>query len=146
MDCEVRRRYAEHALGKVAACLKEGVPVDRQDTISRFTMDSVTEFLFDKNIRSLEPPTPYPSSLHSTSATQTDRGGVHSADGFMWSFQDGLETTALRGGFLRSYLLFEFWGDRVEKHPGKMHRFIDPIMGRALRNAEGEGWGEGGEG
>ena len=71
---------------------------------------------------------------------------MHPADRFVRSFQDGLEATALRGRFLRSYPLFEFWGDKVEKHLGEVHRFIDPIVGQALRRkAERQGQ-DGGEG
>ena len=121
-------RHAEHALDKVAARLKEGVPVDWQDIVSRFTMDSATEFLFGKDVRSLDAPTPYPSTFPHTRETT-----VHPADRFVRSFQDGLEATAMRGRFLQSYPLFEFWGDKVEKHLGEVHKFIDPIVGQALR-------------
>ncbi|PIL34774.1 cytochrome P450 [Ganoderma sinense ZZ0214-1] len=143
-------RHAEHALDKVAARLKEGVPVDWQDIVSRFTMDSATEFLFGKDVRSLDAPTPYPSSsplsfpsssspsspfsspsLHGNGNADSDM--VHPADRFVRSFQDGLEVTAMRGRFLQSYPLFEFWGDKVERHLGEVHRFIDPIVGQALR-------------
>ena len=137
-------RHAEHALDKVAARLKEGIPVDWQDIVSRFTMDSATEFLFGKDVRSLDAPTPYPSSSLSSSlpsASSPSRGaqtddrddGVHPADRFVRSFQDGLEATAMRGRFLQSYPLFEFWGDKVERHLGEVHKFIDPIVGQALR-------------
>ncbi|KAM5541252.1 hypothetical protein V8D89_005181 [Ganoderma adspersum] len=121
-------RHAEHALDKVAARLKEGVPVDWQDIVSRFTMDSATEFLFGKDVRWLDAPTPYPSTFPHTRETT-----VHPADRFVRSFQDGLEATAMRGRFLQSYPLFEFWGDKVEKHLGEVHKFIDPIVGQALR-------------
>ncbi|KAI1783318.1 cytochrome P450 [Ganoderma leucocontextum] len=123
-------RHAEHALDKVASRLKEGVPVDWQDIVSRFTMDSATEFLFGKDVRSLDAPIPYPSTSTRHAVVTTE---VHPADRFVRSFQDGLEATAMRGRFLQSYPLFEFWGDKVEKHLGEVHKFIDPIVGAALR-------------
>lgn len=79
-------RHAEHALDKVAARLREGIPVDWQDVVSRFTMDSATEFLFGKDVRSLDAPLPYPS----TARTPFMEGGaaeeVHPADRFVRAF------------------------------------------------------------
>ena len=69
-------------------------------------------------------------ALRQASAAATT---VHPADRFVRSFQDGLEATAMRGRFLQSYPLFEFWGDRVEQHLSSVHKFIDPIVGAALR-------------
>ena len=81
-------------LGKVAMCLKEGVPVNWQDVISHFMMDLATKFLFSKDIHSLNASTPYPSSSplsssssSSSSGTRTDGDdGVYLVDWFMWSF------------------------------------------------------------
>ena len=126
-------RYAEHALNKASARLTEGVPVDWQDLVSRFTMDSATEFLFGKDVRSLDAPIPYPSShpLHSVSRE------VHPADRFVRAFQDGLEATAIRGRYLQSWPLFEFWGDRVKRHLEAVDEFIDPIVEDAVRKSKG---------
>ncbi|EJF56346.1 cytochrome P450 monooxygenase pc-3 [Dichomitus squalens LYAD-421 SS1] len=126
-------RHAEHALNKVASRLKEGVPVDWQDIVSRFTMDSATEFLFGKDVRSLDAPIPYPSTYRGPNATRADKSSVHPADRFVQAFQNGLEATAIRGRFLQSWPLFEFWGDKVEEHLAAVHEFIDPIVGEALR-------------
>ena len=127
----------------MAARLKEGIPVDWQDIVSRFTMDSATEFLFGKDVRSLDAPIPYPSTYHRANAPQSDASGVHPADRFVQAFQQGLEATAIRGRFLQSWPLFEFWGDKVEEHLGAVHEFIDPIVGEALRRkAERQSEGE----
>ncbi len=131
----MRRRHAEHALNKVAARLREGVPVDWQDIVSRFTMDSATEFLFGKDVCSLDAPIPYPSTYQRTAnaLADCDRTAVHPADQFVNAFQAGQEATAMRSRFLQSWPLFEFWGDKVEKQLGAVHRFIDPIVEGALR-------------
>ena len=103
-----------------------------QDIVSRFTMDSATEFLFGKDVCSLDAPIPYPSTHHRAALTLTDVE-VHPADRFVRAFQDSQEATAMRSRFLQSYPLFEFWGDKVEKHMGAVHEFIDPMVEAALR-------------
>ncbi|KAI0747481.1 cytochrome P450 [Fomes fomentarius] len=122
-------RHAEHALNKISSRLKEGVPVDWQDVVSRFTMDSATEFLFGKDVRSLDAPIPYPSTHPSHNLSTA----MHPADRFVRAFQNGLEATAIRGRFLQSWPLFEFWGDRVKKYLAAVDEFIDPIVDDALR-------------
>ncbi|KAI0823239.1 cytochrome P450 [Trametes gibbosa] len=138
-------RHAEHALNKVSERLREGVPVDWQDVVSRFTMDSATEFLFGKDVRSLDAPLPYPSTYAAPApfsgsassaggaAAQTGAPAVHPADVFVRAFQDALEATAMRGRFLQSWPLFEFWADRVKQHLKAVDDFIDPIVEDMLR-------------
>ncbi|KAI0369451.1 cytochrome P450 [Pilatotrama ljubarskyi] len=145
-------RHVEHALNKVAARLREGVPVDWQDVVSRFTMDSATEFLFGKDVRSLEAPLPFPSTFSTSppfagaasdgNADRAEEGVIHPADRFVRAFQDALEATAIRGRFLQSWPLFEFWGDRVKQYLKAVDEFIDPIVENALkRKAEKVGTG-----
>nr|BED42917.1 cytochrome P450 monooxygenase [Trametes versicolor] len=142
-EFDIFDRHAEHALNKVTARTREGIPVDWQDVVSRFTMDSATEFLFGKDVRSLDAPLPYPSTYAAPtpfSGTGTDApsdtgavGSVHPADRFVRAFQSALEATATRGRFLQSWPLFEFWGDKVKQHLTAVDEFIDPIVEDALR-------------
>ncbi|KAI0652994.1 cytochrome P450 monooxygenase pc-3 [Cubamyces menziesii] len=127
-------RHAEHALDKVVARLREGIPVDWQDVVSRFTMDSATEFLFGKDVRSLDAPLPYPSTARTPFTEGKSAEEVHPADRFVRAFQDGLEATAIRGRFLQSWPLFEFWGDKVKRYLKAVDEFIDPIVEEALKN------------
>lgn len=106
-------------------------------------MDSATEFLFGKDVRSLDAPLPYPSTYaaptpFSGAGTEapSDTGAtasVHPADRFVRAFQSALEATATRGRFLQSWPLFEFWGDKVKQHLTAVDEFIDPIVEDALR-------------
>ncbi|KAH9849449.1 cytochrome P450 [Lenzites betulinus] len=146
-------RHADHALNKISARLREGVPVDWQDVVSRFTMDSATEFLFGKDVCSLDAPLPYPSTYTapipfsgvSPDVGATSPAGMHPADVFVSAFQGALEATATRGRFLQSWPLFEFWGDKVKRHLKAVDEFIDPIVGDMLRaKAEAKTTGVGG--
>ncbi|KAI9058872.1 cytochrome P450 monooxygenase pc-3 [Trametes sanguinea] len=124
-------RHAEHALNKMSERLRQGVPVDWQDVVSRFTMDSATEFLFGKDVRSLDAPLPYPSAF--ARAAGPAPGDVHPADRCVRAFEAALEATSIRGRFLQSWPLFEFWGDRVKKHLRAIDEFVDPIVDDLLR-------------
>ncbi|OBZ74625.1 hypothetical protein A0H81_05072 [Grifola frondosa] len=105
-------RHCDEALKKMDARLREGYAVDWQDLVSRFTMDSATEFLFGKD---------------------------HPADEFVQAFQSALEETAIRGRYLQAWPLAEFWGDKVKRSMKAIDDFIDPIVADALRKkAQGE--------
>ncbi|KAI8986306.1 cytochrome P450 [Trametes punicea] len=150
-DFDIFDRHAEHALDKMVARLREGVPVDWQDVVSRFTMDSATEFLFGKDVRSLDAPLPYPSTYaastppsgaaHKLSPNAGAGGAIHPSDRFRRAFQDALEATNLRGRFMRSWPLFEFWGDKVKPHLKAVDEFVDPIVDEALRTKAEKGAG-----
>lgn len=122
--------------------MREGIPVDWQDVVSRFTMDSATDFLFGKDVRSLDAPLPYPSTYvpptpfsGAGTGAPCDTGAissVHPADRFVRAFLSALEATATRGRFLQSWPLFEFWGDKVKQHLTAVDEFIDPIVADAL--------------
>jgi hypothetical protein len=51
-------RHSEHAIDKMKQCLAQGHPLDFQDIVSRFTMDTATEFLCGSSVNSLDMPLP----------------------------------------------------------------------------------------
>lgn len=97
--------------------------------ISRFTLDSATEFLFGKDVCSLSAGLVYPpdSPLATNIAFQN-----HPANQFAHAFLEAQSATSYRGRFGRPWRLFEFWSDRVKKHMHVCHEFIDPILKEAL--------------
>ena len=97
--------------------------------VSRFTLDSATEFLFGKDARSLSVGLVYPpnSPIATDVAFET-----HPANLFARSFLQAQILTASRERFGRSWRLFEFWSDRVKKPMQVCYKFIDPILKEAL--------------
>lgn len=97
--------------------------------ISRFTLDSATEFLFAQDVRSLSAGLVYPpnSPLSTNVAFQN-----HPANQFAHAFIEAQLATSYRGRFGSPWRLFEFWSDRVGKHMHVCHKFIDPILKAAL--------------
>ena len=47
-DFELFDRHADQVIAKMKERFKEGITVNVQDVLSRFTMDTATEFLLDK--------------------------------------------------------------------------------------------------
>ncbi|KAF7334357.1 hypothetical protein MSAN_02375000 [Mycena sanguinolenta] len=52
-DFELFDRHSNDAVSAIKNCLREGYPVDFQDIVSRFAMDSSSEFLFGRNAHTL---------------------------------------------------------------------------------------------
>ena len=98
--------------------------------ISRFTLDSATEFLFGKDVRSLSVGLVYPpnSPLAADVAFQ-----IHPANMFSRAFLQAQILTSYRSRLGWSWRLFEFWSDHVKKHMEVCYKFIDPILNEALR-------------
>lgn len=97
--------------------------------ISRFTLDSATEFLFGKNVCSLSAGLVYPpNSPLATSVAFKD----HPANQFSHAFLEAQSETSHRSRFGKQWRLFEMWSDRVKKHVRVCREFIDPILEEAL--------------
>jgi len=128
-DFEIFEKHANDALGQLKTRLKQGYPVDFQDMISRFTMDSATEFLFGKDVRSLSAGLVYPSG---SPLARDDAFKNHPANRFFHAFLEAQVETSSRQRAGVNWPLFEFWSDRVKKHMRVCHEFIDPILQEAL--------------
>ncbi|KAG2338542.1 cytochrome P450 [Suillus weaverae] len=122
-------KHAEDAISQLKIRLREGYPVDFQDMVSRFTLDSATEFLFGKDVCSLSAGLVYPSSSPRSKDIAFEN---HPANKFAHAFSDAQIATAYRGRFGSAWRLSEFWTDRVKKHMDVCFKFIDPILKEAL--------------
>ena len=128
-DFDVFEKHAEDAIHQTKIRLREGYPVDFQDVASRFTLDSATEFLFGKDVRSLSAGIVYPpSSPLSKDSTFLN----HPANRFIHAFTQSQITTADRTNYSSSWRFVEFWQDQVQKHMKVCYEFIDPIIADTL--------------
>lgn len=97
--------------------------------VYRFTLDSATEFLFGKNVRSLSAGLVYPKS----SPLSNDVAFInHPANLFAYAFAEAQSISAYRGRFGPAWRLAEFWIDRVAPHMDVCYKFIEPIVKDAL--------------
>ncbi|KAI9568647.1 cytochrome P450 [Boletus coccyginus] len=128
-DFDIFEKHAQDAIHQMKVRLREGYPVDFQDVASRFTLDSVTEFLFGKDVRSLSAGIVYPPS----SPLFNDPTFLnHPANRFDRAFTESLIATASRAHYGTLWRFAEFWQDRVEKHMKVCYEFIDPIVADTL--------------
>ncbi|KAJ3713074.1 hypothetical protein C8R42DRAFT_298842 [Lentinula raphanica] len=90
-DFDNFERHAEDTIAGIKARLAEGYPVDFQDVVARFTLDSATEFLFGKDVESLGANLPYPDG----SALANDLSILnHPSNVFVRAFMQGQIQTA----------------------------------------------------
>ncbi|KAI0645640.1 cytochrome P450 [Trametes meyenii] len=132
-------RHAQDALRQMRVRMREGYAVDWQDLVSRFTMDSATEFLFGRNIRSLSTGLPYPP----TSDIARLQTFTPASDEFSHAFLEAQIASAKRGRYQRAWALTEFWKDKVDAQKAAIDKFINPILTEALqKKAQREAGGD----
>ncbi|KAI3618141.1 alcohol dehydrogenase [Moniliophthora roreri] len=130
-------RHADVAIAQMKKRFGEGYPVDFQDVVSRFTLDSATEFLFGKDVQTLSGTLPYPfySSLANVSTDLSDE----IRNKFVQSFNGAQNATALRARFGDEWPLFEFWKDKTKEKMKDVNRFLEPVLTEALQRQRGKG-------
>lgn len=125
-DFELFDRHSDQVIAKMKERFKEGIPVDIQDVLSRFTMDTATEFLFGQDVKSLSADLPYPSTYGKPSPR------THPSDQFAFAFGQAQEHTFPRGFYGKLWPLVDFWEDIVATEKKVTWEFINPIIQAAL--------------
>jgi cytochrome P450 len=128
---EIFDKHSRIALDIVQVRLNEGVAIDMQDLVSRYTMDSATRYLFSDDVQSLFAPLPYPPTLE-TSFNKSNTASSHPSDVFCRAFALGQELVVQRIAQGKNWPLFEFWTDSVLEQRNKLSSYIEPILERAL--------------
>jgi len=125
-------RHADHVITQMKSRLRAGYPVDFQDAISRFTLDSATEFLFGKCVDSLSAGLVYPFNVTPV-GNSVDNSQV--ANDFARAFADAQYIASRR--FRRSWLwqLFEVFGDDTAEPMKVVNAYIEPILKDAIERA-----------
>ncbi|KAF9460985.1 cytochrome P450 monooxygenase pc-3 [Collybia nuda] len=133
---DVFESHANDAIEQATNRLDDGYPIDFQDLVSRFTLDSATEFLFGNDVHCLSAGLPYPaSSPLANSAAFVN----HSSNKFVNAFIAAQSNTALRTRYGTNWPLTEFWTDRVKPHRKEIDAFVNPIIDDALvKNSKGD--------
>lgn len=122
-------RYAEDAITQMKARFRAGYPVDFQDLMSRFTLDSATEFLFGNCVHSLSAGLPYP---HNVATTEALNGKAKIAQDFAQAFADAQTIIAQRPRKSWLWPLFEIFKDDTAAPMRIVNSFIDPILNEAI--------------
>ena len=131
-DFEIFDHHADQVITKLKDRFKEDIAVDVQDVLSRFTLDTATEFLFGQVVNTLSADLPYPSTYRGP-----NRRREHHSDGFALAFNRAMEYTFPRAIYEEFWPLTEFWEDNVATQREITNKFIDPIIHAALERKNG---------
>ncbi|KAI9001368.1 cytochrome P450 monooxygenase pc-3 [Trametes punicea] len=126
---ELFDRHADLAIKKLKERFRGGHAVDFQDAISRFTLDSATEFMFGKCVHSLDSPLPY--AHNDPAALQVVK--KHSvAERFATAFANAQHVTSLRVRVGWSWHFNELLRDKAAEHMRVVDAFLQPILEEAI--------------
>jgi hypothetical protein len=133
-DFDTFERHADKALSILKSRFAQGVAVDIQDLAGRFTLDSATEFLFGKDIRSLDGQIPYPYNVTLPESSTKDSGtGAVDHERFIKAFNAAQIKSASRMRWGTHWPLTAFWKDPVNDHMQVVKAVLNPILADALR-------------
>ncbi|EIW61465.1 cytochrome P450 monooxygenase pc-3 [Trametes versicolor FP-101664 SS1] len=129
---ELFDRHAETAINKIKERMRSGVALDFQDLISRFTLDSATEFLFGSCVHSLNSSLPYPRGL----IPYTEMKELSSSERFAYAFGKVQQIVAERPRLGWVWPLKEIFRTSTDEYMEIVDGFIEPILKDALRKKE----------
>ncbi|OAX32011.1 cytochrome P450 [Rhizopogon vinicolor AM-OR11-026] len=122
-------RHADQAIALMNQRFRVGMAIDFQDLISRFTLDSASEFLFGHCVDSLSATIPYPyNATQSTNDIQAD----NAAEAFSHAFSQAQHRINQRISIGQTWPLTEILADRTAQHMKVVNAFLDPIVKDAL--------------
>ncbi|KII89791.1 hypothetical protein PLICRDRAFT_39961 [Plicaturopsis crispa FD-325 SS-3] len=131
--------HAEHTISLMRQRTSEGWPIDIQDAVSRFTLDSATDFLFGHNVNSLSAGLPYPSASLLPASPEHLNNPTHPSNVFAHAFAEAQSLTASRSQLGPIWPLTEFWVDKVKAHMKVVDSFVEPIVEDAIAKKRAEG-------
>ncbi|KAF8636108.1 hypothetical protein AX17_003812 [Amanita inopinata Kibby_2008] len=133
-DYELFDRHAEVVISQLKQRLREGYAVDFQDLMSRFTLDSATDFLFGSCVHSLSAGLPYPPTASPPYPISPSSSPHHAnpANAFAAAFLEAQEVIAYRERFGWIWPLFEMQRDKTVKPMKVVDGYIEPIIKDAL--------------
>ncbi|PFH46977.1 hypothetical protein AMATHDRAFT_198725 [Amanita thiersii Skay4041] len=135
-DFDLFDRHAEVAISQLKQRLREGYAVDFQDLMSRFTLDSATEFLFGNCVHSLHAGLPYPANTSlpppPSSGSPVTSHHTATANTFAAAFLEAQEVISYRERYGWIWPLYEIFEDKTKKPMKVVDGYIEPIIKEAV--------------
>ncbi|KAK0481271.1 cytochrome P450 [Armillaria novae-zelandiae] len=132
-DFDNFERHAVSTISQIKSRLREGYPVDFQDAVARFTLDSSTEYLFGNDVNSTSAGLPYPAGSPFAGNAHFVN---HPSNTFVKAFAAAQEESALRLQRGQYWPLFEFKADAVKPLRQVVNKFVEPLLVEALRRKD----------
>ncbi|KAL7282246.1 hypothetical protein ACG7TL_003715 [Trametes sanguinea] len=126
---DIFERHSDHAIKKMKERFRGGHAVDFQDLISRFTLDSATEFLLGKCVDSLESDLPYAYNNPAKSRVIRE---LSPADQFAAAFSAALHLINIRSRSGWTWRLNEMLEDKSEEPMRVVNAFLQPVLEAAI--------------
>ncbi|KAI0637980.1 cytochrome P450 monooxygenase pc-3 [Trametes polyzona] len=142
---ELFDRHTDLAIRKMKERFRGGHAVDFQDVISRFTLDSATEFLFGTCVNALKSDLPY---AYNDAVAPRFAREPNAAERFSTAFAGAQELIAWRTRVSWFWHLEELFRDPTGEHLQVVDEFLNPILEEAIaknRAAKAQDQGEGGD-
>ena len=110
--------------------------------MSRFTLDTASEFLFGRCMHALSGDLPFPhnATAHPYASTLSPGSGTKEAAGtsrFAQAFLDAQMFVATRDRYGWIWPLTELWEDKAKKPMKVVNAYLAPIIQDAIRKREG---------
>lgn len=128
---DIFERHADEAIAAIQKRLRDGYAVDFQDLVSRFTLDSATEFLFGNCVHSLRAGLPYPENVLHANPALAHR--ANAAEEFAQAFAEAQLELAMRLRVGKTWPMWEVFRDKTKKPMKVVDTFLNPILSEALR-------------
>ncbi|TRM60427.1 cytochrome P450 [Schizophyllum amplum] len=127
-------RHADDIIRLAKERITEGYPVDFQDMVARFTLDSATEYLFGYDVNSSGAGLPYAPGAPTSNPPEFF---AHSSNRFVTAFEEAQNLTAMRAHVGPGWRLYEAWKDKVQPCRHVIDGFVNEIIAdSALQKAE----------
>jgi cytochrome P450 len=123
-------RHAETTVALMKVRFRNGLAIDFQDAISRFTLDSASEFLFGHCVDTLAAGLPYPYNFTGPGIASKDSNNV--ALDFASAFTAAQTALAKRNMIGGSWPLFELLRDPTTEPMKVVNEFLEPILKDAI--------------
>ncbi|SJL17616.1 uncharacterized protein ARMOST_21170 [Armillaria ostoyae] len=132
IDLDNFERHAVSTIALIKARLREGYPVNFQDVVARFSLDSATEYLFGNDVNSISAGLLYPAESGNSPFV------AHPSNAFVKAFAKAQEQIVVRFHRGQFWPLCEFWADEVKPLRQVVDDFIRPTLAEAFdRKAKG---------
>ncbi|KAF8060193.1 cytochrome P450 monooxygenase pc-1 [Lyophyllum atratum] len=124
-------RHADTVIALIKDRMRSGHAIDIQDLMSRFTLDSASEFLFGHCVHSLTAGLPYPHNA-SYVPPESNSPQAKRANEFAHAFLEAQEVLSSRLRYGWIWPLAEIWEDKTKKPMKIVNAYLDPIIQEAI--------------
>ncbi|KAJ7502610.1 cytochrome P450 monooxygenase CYP63 [Mycena galericulata] len=135
-DFEIFERTSTTALSLIASRSREDLPIDIQDLVSRFALDSASEFLFGTKLDTLLQPLTIPGKAKLGPKGSIPSEGATKFDEFTEAFERVAVLITRRGAQGPTWPLFELFTDKTEGSIATITSWMEPVVGQAIAKKE----------